>query len=96
MGGNRRAAPVLSPWSGETVAEVSLAGEGEWEAALAAAQQAALTFKKSFSSLERRQLLEKLAAGVTARQEELAQTIVAEGGKPVTYARGEMGRAWSP
>jgi len=84
--------PVLSPWSGETVAEVSLAGEGEWEAALAAAQQAALTFKKSFSSLERRQLLEKLAAGVAARQEELAQTIVAEGGKPVTYARAEMNR----
>ena len=84
--------PVLSPWSGETVGEVSLAGEGEWEAALAAAQKAAITFKKSFSSLERRQMLEKLAAGVKARQEELAQTIVAEGGKPVTYARGEMGR----
>ena len=83
--------PVLSPWSGETLAEVSLAGEEEWEAALAAAQKAAISFKK-FSSLERRQLLEKLAAGVQARQEELAQTIVAEGGKPVTYARAEMGR----
>ena len=84
--------PVRSPWSGETVAEVSLAGEGEWEAAIAAAQKAASTFRKSFSSLERRQMLEKLAAGVKARQEELAQTIVAEGGKPVTYARAEMSR----
>ncbi len=83
--------PVLSPWSGETLDQVSLAGEEEWEAALAAAKQAAISFKK-FSSLERRQLLEKLAAGVQARQEELAQTIVAEGGKPVTYARAEMGR----
>ena len=82
---------VHSPWSGETVGEVSLAGEAEWEAALAAAQKAASTLK-AFSSLERQQMLEKLAAGVKARQEELAQTIVAEGGKPVTYARGEMAR----
>ena len=82
---------VLSPWSGETVGEVSLAGEAEWEAALAAAQKAAITLK-ALSSLERQQMLEKLAAGVKARQEELAQTIVAEGGKPITYARGEMAR----
>ncbi len=82
---------VLSPWSGETVGEVSLAGESEWEVAIAAAQKAAIAFK-AFSSLERQQLLEKLAAGVKARQEELAQVIVAEGGKPITYARGEMAR----
>ena len=82
---------VLSPWSGERLGEVSLAGEGEWEAALAAAQKAAVTLK-NLSSLERQQMLEKLAAGVQARQEELAQTIVAEGGKPITYARGEMAR----
>ena len=82
---------VLSPWSGETVGEVSLAGAGEWEAAITAAQKAAVTFKE-LSSLERQQMLENLAAGVKARQEELAQTIVAEGGKPITYARGEMAR----
>jgi glyceraldehyde-3-phosphate dehydrogenase (NADP+) len=87
--GNKLA--VLSPWSGETVGEVSLAGEQEWERAIGAAQQAFVTFK-ALSSLERREMLEKLAAGVQGRQEELAQTIVAEGGKPVTYARGEMGR----
>jgi acyl-CoA reductase-like NAD-dependent aldehyde dehydrogenase len=28
---------VLSPWSGETMGEVSLAAAGEWEAAIAAA-----------------------------------------------------------
>jgi acyl-CoA reductase-like NAD-dependent aldehyde dehydrogenase len=85
---------VLSPWSGEAVGEVSLAVEAEWEAAITAAQNAAVTFK-AFSSLERRQLLEKLAAGVKNRQEELAQIIVAEGGKPVTYARAEMARGVS-
>jgi hypothetical protein len=82
---------VLSPWSGETVGEVSLAAAGEWEAAIAEAQKAFVTLK-AFSSLERQQMLEKLADGVKARQEELAQTIVAEGGKPITYARGEMAR----
>jgi acyl-CoA reductase-like NAD-dependent aldehyde dehydrogenase len=83
--------PVLSPWSGEVVGEVSLAGPAEWEAAIIAAQQAATVFK-GFSSLERWRLLTEVAAGVRARQEELAQTIVAEGGKPITYARAEMGR----
>ena len=47
---------------------------------------------KGFSSQERREVLKALAAGVENRQEELAQTIVAEGGKPVTYARAEMAR----
>ena len=83
--------PVLSPWSGEVVGEVSLAGAAEWEAAIVAAQEAAGLFR-SFSSQERRSLLEKLTAGVKARQEELAQTIRLEGGKPITYARGEMER----
>ncbi len=82
---------VRSPWSGEPVGEVFLAEAREWEAAVTAAQKAAGAFK-AFSSLERREILEKLAAGVKARQEELAQTIVAEGGKPVTYARSEMAR----
>ncbi|MCL4503748.1 MAG: aldehyde dehydrogenase family protein [Deltaproteobacteria bacterium] len=82
---------VRSPWSEETVAEVSLAGAAEWEAAIGAAQKAAKVFR-TFSSQERRSLLEKLTAGVSSRREELAQTIVLEGGKPVTYARGEMRR----
>lgn len=83
--------PVLSPWSGEAVGEVCLAGAAEWEAAILAAQQAAAVIRK-FSSRERRELLEKILAGVEKRREELAQTIMAEGGKPITYARAEMAR----
>lgn len=83
--------PVLSPWSGVVVGEVCLAGAPEWDAAITAAQQAAKVLSK-FSSFERREMLEKMVAGVKARQEELAQTIVAEGGKPIAYARGEMAR----
>ena len=83
--------PILSPWSNEVVGEVCLAGAAEWEAAIVAAQEAALVLKK-MSSHQRQQLLAALVAGVKARQEELAQGIVAEGGKPVTYARAEMAR----
>ena len=82
---------VLSPWSGEVVGEVCLAGPGEWEAAITAAERAAVTLRK-MSSQERREMLEALVAGVKACQAELAQTIVAEGGKPITYARGEVSR----
>lgn len=37
-------------------------------------------------------MLEALAAGVKACQGELAQLILAEGGKPITYARAEVSR----
>jgi acyl-CoA reductase-like NAD-dependent aldehyde dehydrogenase len=82
---------VVSPWSGDVVGEVSLAGPGEWEAAIGAAVQAAVTLRK-MSSQERREMLDALAAGVKACQAELAQTICAEGGKPITYARAEVSR----
>jgi acyl-CoA reductase-like NAD-dependent aldehyde dehydrogenase len=82
---------VTSPWSGEVVGEVSLAGAGEWEDAIQAAMRAAVTLRK-MSSQERREMLEALVAGVKERQAELAATIVAEGGKPITFARGEVSR----
>jgi len=82
---------VLSPWSGEVVGEVSLAGPGEWEAAIGAAMRAAGALRK-MSSLERRQMLDALVAGVKERQADLTQSIVAEGGKPITYARAEVSR----
>lgn len=82
---------VSSPWSGEVVGEVSLAGAAEWEAAIGAAEAAAVTLRK-MSSLERRQVLDALGAGVKERQAELAATIVAEGGKPITYAKAEVSR----
>ncbi len=83
--------PVHSPWSEEMVGEVCLAGPEEWEAAIVSAQEAAKVLKK-WSSQERRQLLEGMAAGVKSRRDEFVRTIVAEGGKPLTYSRGEMAR----
>lgn len=85
---------IHSPWSGEAVGGVSRAGPEEWETAIIAAQNAARALK-TWSSQQRRQLLEALAAGVKARRDEFVQFIVAEGGKPVTYARAEMARGLS-
>ncbi|MBM4275848.1 MAG: aldehyde dehydrogenase family protein [Deltaproteobacteria bacterium] len=82
---------IRSPWSGEAVGEVFRAGPQEWDAAITAAQQAEAALKKC-SSYERSRLLENMTRGVQASQEELARTIVAEGGKPIIYARGEMAR----
>ena len=82
---------VVSPWSGEVVGDVSLAGSDEWEAAITAAQKAGATLSR-MSSQERRQMLDSLVAGVKERQAELARTIVAEGGKPISYARAEVSR----
>jgi acyl-CoA reductase-like NAD-dependent aldehyde dehydrogenase len=82
---------VRSPWSGEMVGEVCLAGAAEWEAAINAAQEAAAVLK-TWSGYQRRQLLEGMTAGIKAKKEEFVTTIVAEGGKPVTYARAEMTR----
>lgn len=83
--------PVHSPWSGEVVGEVSPAGPEEWEEAIVAAQKAAAVLR-TWSSQQRRQLLEAMVAGVRAKRDEFVQTIVAEGGKPVVYARAEMAR----
>ena len=56
---------VMSPWSGETVGEVSLAGPGEWEAAITAAPKVAATLSRIYSQ-ERRGMLEAMVAGVEA------------------------------
>src|SRR3974377_771971 len=82
---------VLAPWSGEVVGEVTLAADREWEAALAAAQNAAITLK-ALTSLERREMLAKLAAGGKARQEGVSKSMVGEGGNPVPSPRLEIGR----
>ena len=57
---------VLSPWSGEVVGEVCLAGPGEWAAAITAAERAAVALRK-MSSQERREVLLALVAGVGRR-----------------------------
>jgi acyl-CoA reductase-like NAD-dependent aldehyde dehydrogenase len=86
------AVPVVNPFTGEHVAEVSQAGQAEAEAATMAAVSAFYSMRR-LSSHARAHALAALAAQLTTRQEEFAATITSESGKPVVDARREVSRA---
>jgi len=86
------ALPVRDAWSGETIAEVAQAGPDEIERAIAAAY-AARPAMAALPAWRRRDALEHLLARVREHAESLAQTITAEGGKPIAAARSEVARA---
>jgi glyceraldehyde-3-phosphate dehydrogenase (NADP+) len=83
---------VRNPYTGEEIAEVPLAGHARVEAAIAAAHRAFETTRRR-SRAERSGLLSRVAARIQQRRPELVETIVAESGKPVTYAEAEHTRA---
>ena len=84
--------PVLNPFTGERVAEVSQGGQAEAESATAAAVSAFHSMRR-LSSHARSHALATLAAQLTTRQEEFAATITSESGKPIVDARREVSRA---
>jgi acyl-CoA reductase-like NAD-dependent aldehyde dehydrogenase len=84
--------PVLSPYSGETLADVATATEDDIERALAAAA----TASHKMRALPRFQIakaLRSISAGIEARKEEFTRTICLEAAKPRIYSRGEVERA---
>ena len=90
----RRAArdePVTSPYDGEVVGTVPVAGAADAELALAAAVDGARAMR-SLSAWERSEILRRGADLVEAAHEELANTIAREVGKPLTEARNEARR----
>jgi glyceraldehyde-3-phosphate dehydrogenase (NADP+) len=84
--------PVLNPFTGERVADVCQADRVEAEAATAAATSAFQSMRR-LSSHARSRALAALASQLTARQDEFANTITSESGKPITDARREVNRA---
>ncbi|HEX5322165.1 MAG TPA: aldehyde dehydrogenase family protein [Capsulimonadaceae bacterium] len=83
---------VRSPFTGEVVSRVALAGESEVEAALASAAKAFEPLRKA-PAFRRAELLLALRDGVKARKEEFARSITLEAGKPITDSRIEVDRA---
>ena len=77
---------------GGTFAEIAAAGPGEAELALAAADHATEAMRET-TIPQRAAWLEAIADGLTDRQDELAETIVREAGKPISSARGEVDSA---
>ncbi len=85
-----RTAPVINPYTREEIARVCLAGPDELARAAALAEQ---VWRQGATRFERSQWLQKLSQVLADHAEEMARLIVAEAGKPIQYARGEVARA---
>lgn len=96
IGGHRRKsgepAVVHNPYDGTDVATVWRADADLMGAAIGAAQQAFAT-TRTLATHERERILERIAAGLRDLSEEVARVIMAEAGKPIALARGEVARA---
>ncbi|ENA27818.1 MULTISPECIES: aldehyde dehydrogenase family protein [Pseudomonas] len=85
----------LDPANGELIGCFADGGEAEAEAAVAAAARAFNDPQWAQNPRLRQQLLLEWAAGLTARQEQLAQLLTRENGKALAQSRGEIGGAIS-
>ncbi|HXF92046.1 MAG TPA: aldehyde dehydrogenase family protein [Nitrospiraceae bacterium] len=85
-------AKVVNPFTGETIAEICRAGQTEAAAAVQAAEAATVPMRELPAHVRADALL-RIAAALRARQEEVARTITAEAGKPITDSRREVARA---
>ncbi len=90
--GSKRRIVVRAPWDQRELGSVALADEKQaWEAArLAAAASAEMTAMPSY---RRSELLHAVARGIEAEREAFVRGMVAEAGKPVKAAHGEVDRA---
>ena len=84
--------PVINPADESTVASVPEGDADHAERALEAARRAQREWGRR-SGVERGAVLRRVAEGIRARQEDLARLVVAEQGKTITEARGEVGDA---
>lgn len=85
---------VTNSWDGRLVGTVSVPTEAQVEEAVAAAHAVRDAFAATPAHV-RAAALDHVARRLTERTEEIAQLISAENGKPVKWARGEVGRAVS-
>ena len=83
---------VRNVYTQETIASLPLADERAIDDAIGAAH-AAFSTTRAVPAYERAEVLRAAAAGIERRARELADTIVAEAGKPITLAEAEVARA---
>ncbi|MFE1627357.1 aldehyde dehydrogenase family protein [Brevibacillus reuszeri] len=84
-------APLYSPFSGELLAEIAQAEDGDVDEAIKAAKAASKVMAKMPAS-QRALILEKAVAIMEARKEELAVILAQEAAKPLRTGRGEIAR----
>ncbi|MFE7751662.1 aldehyde dehydrogenase family protein [Streptomyces sp. NPDC057428] len=85
---------VTNSWDGRLVGTVSVPTDAQVEEAVAAAWAVREEFAATPAHV-RAAALDHVVRRLTERTEEVAQLISAENGKPVKWARGEVGRAVS-
>ncbi len=81
-----------SPFSGEAIAEITLASPRQVEAAVTAARAALHTYRR-VPAHRRSEMLLNASRLIAERAEQIAQTITRENGKPIRSARAEVSRA---
>jgi glyceraldehyde-3-phosphate dehydrogenase (NADP+) len=90
--GAGRREDVTSPYDGSVVGSVPVAGPGDVEAALGAAERGAQTWRHT-PAHERMRILLRAAELADERAPQTARTISAENGKTITEATTEAGRS---
>ena len=83
---------VLNPFDNSVIDTIPQAGDDDVDAALATLQSGAAVMK-AMPSHRRAEILQRTAALMRDRIEDLARTISSEEGKPLSEARGEASRA---
>lgn len=82
---------LLSPYTGEVIAEVAQADESDTDEAIQAAKAAAEVMA-AMPAHQRSAILEKAASLLEERAEAMAYILASEAAKPITTARGEIAR----
>jgi glyceraldehyde-3-phosphate dehydrogenase (NADP+) len=90
--GGAKAWDIRSPYSGETIGRAALASRDDVTAAIDAAAAAAPE-AAALPTHARAAVLDRIAAAVSERKEEMARLLAEEAGKPVGAARIELDRA---
>ncbi|MFF3640790.1 aldehyde dehydrogenase family protein [Streptomyces sp. NPDC002564] len=85
---------VTSPWDGRLVGQAAVPTDAQVEEAVAAAYAVREEFAATPAHV-RAAALAHVSDRLVERTEEIAQLISAENGKPIKWARGELGRAVS-
>ena len=80
---------VVNPATGETIADIAKCGTAETHRAIAAAEKALVSWRQK-TAKERAAVLRKWFTLMMEAQEDLAQILTAEQGKPLAEARGEI------
>ena len=86
---NGETVSVLNPANGKAIAEVAKCGTAETRRAIEAAEKAQVVWRQT-TAKERAALLRKWFSLMLDAQEDLAQILTAEQGKPLAEARGEV------